>query len=131
MRWLSFLGVLSPAHILWVTLTSGARKVGCDAEGNVYFEASPRKGYTRSRRWVMYKGDVEPSRVPPEWHGWLHHQTDLVPADGTPSFRRSWQQPHQANQTGTSQAYRPPGHLLAGGRRDRATGDYEAWTPPL
>jgi NADH:ubiquinone oxidoreductase subunit len=31
--------------------------------------------------------------------------------------------------TGTNRAYRPPGHVLAGGHRDAATGDYEAWTP--
>ena len=26
-------------------------------------------------------------------------------------------------------AYRPAGHVLKGGRRNKATGDYEAWTP--
>jgi NADH:ubiquinone oxidoreductase subunit len=31
--------------------------------------------------------------------------------------------------TGTELAYRPPGHALAGNHRDKATGDYEAWTP--
>ena len=31
--------------------------------------------------------------------------------------------------TGTDQAYRPPGHTLKGGRRAKATGDYEPWTP--
>ena len=33
------------------------------------------------------------------------------------------------NLTGTKAAYRPPGHILKGGQRDKATGDYEAWTP--
>jgi NADH:ubiquinone oxidoreductase subunit len=36
---------------------------------------------------------------------------------------------HQPNLTGTPQAYRPAGHDYAGGRRNRTTGDYEAWTP--
>lgn len=127
---LSVLGALSPVHIWWVTLTSGARKIGTDGAGNIYFEAKPRSGYKMTRRWVMYKGAPEASKVPPEWHGWLHHQTDAVPANDAPSFRRAWQKPHQPNQTGTESAYRPPGHVLAGGQRDKATGDYEAWQPP-
>ena len=65
-----------------------------------------------------------------EWFGWLHHQSDRVPESGEESFRRLWQKPHNPNLTGTAQAYRPPGHLLKGGQRDKATGDYEAWRPP-
>lgn len=98
-------------------------------QGNRYYEAAPRKGYARPRRWVMYKDVPEASAVPPEWHGWLHYQTDVVPQDEGESFRRPWQKPHQANMTGTTEAYRPPGHILSGGQRERATGDYEAWQP--
>lgn len=126
----SFLGVLSPAHMGFVTLISGAKLVGQDTAGNKYYRAKPRKGYKRERRWVIYDGAPEATKVPPEWHGWLHHQTDQVPADGQQSFRRPWQKPHQPNRTGTQEAYRPPGHILEGGKRDKATGDYEAWQPP-
>lgn len=125
----SFLGVLSPVHINFVTLFSGAKRVGIDAQGNKYYRASPRKGYKRERRWVMYKGAPEATKVPPEWHGWLHHQTDIVPTQADQSYRRPWQKPHQQNMTGMTGAYRPPGHLLEGGKRAKATGDYEAWTP--
>lgn len=125
---LRFFGVLSTAHIGWLTRFGGAKLVGHDSSGNRYYSGSPRKGYNRDRRWVVYKGDPEASNVPPEWHGWLHHQTDEVPADSG-SFRRSWQKPHRPNLTGTNAAYRPPGHVLAGGRRDKATGDYEPWMP--
>lgn len=76
----------------------------------------------------MYKGAPEASSVPPEWHGWLHHQTDEVPSEE--AFRRPWQKPHKPNMTGTSGAYHPPGHILEGGKRSKGTGDYEAWTPP-
>lgn len=127
----SLLGALSPVHIWWVTWASSAKRIGRDAGGNTYYEAKPRKGYKRARRWVIYKGEAEASKVPPEWHGWLHHQTNVVPADDAASFRRSWQKPHQANPTGTAEAYHPPGHVLEGGKRDKATGDYEAWTPPV
>ncbi len=123
-----FLGVLSPAHISLFTLTSRGKKIGKDQLGNTYYEAPPMKGYKRPRRWVMYKGKPDASSVPAEWHGWLHHQTNDVPSDDE-SFRQPWQEPHTPNMTGTDQAYRPPGHLLAEGQREKATGDYEAWRP--
>jgi len=126
---LRLFSALSPAHIVWVTLTSGSKFVGRDQEGNRYYRAKPRKGYKRERRWALYKGAPDASRVPPEWHGWLHHQTDAIPSNDAPSFRRSWQKPPKPNMTGTMGAYRPPGHVLKGGQRDKATGDYEAWRP--
>ena len=124
------LGVLSPVHISLITLFTGAKLVGRDDGGNKYYRGNARKGYKRERRWVMYKGAPEASKVPPEWHGWLHYQTDAVPAADTPSFRRPWQKPHTPNRTGTVEAYRPPGHVLSGGKRAKASGDYAAWTPP-
>ena len=127
---LNFLGVLSPAHISFFTLAYRGKKVGQDPHGNIYYTGRARKGYKRERRWVIYNGAPEASKVPPEWHGWLHHQTDIVPENDNESFRRPWQKPHQENLTGTTKAYRPPGHILEGGRRESATGDYEAWRPP-
>ena len=125
---LSLFSALSPVHIRFVTLFSGAKRMGSDSLGNVYYEASPRKGYKRPRRWVIYGGETDASTVPPEWHGWLHYQNDEAPSDI--SYRRPWQKPYVPNQTGTSNAYRPPGHILEGGKRDAATGDYQPWTPP-
>lgn len=129
---LSILGVLSPVHISLTTLLGG-RLVGRDGAGNKYYRGklaeSAQSPYRREKRWVMYNGAPEASKVPPEWHGWLHYQTDVVPGEGAPSYRRSWQKPHRPNLTGTAEAYRPPGHILAGGKRADATGDYEAWTP--
>ena len=102
------------------------RQVGTDQGGNRYFvERHPPKG-RRIKRWVVYKGPVEASRIPPEWHAWLHYTSDQ-PLTGTD--RPGWVQPHQANLTGTAKAYLPPGHDLRGGQRERATGDYEAWQP--
>ena len=102
------------------------RRVGTDATGNVYYEERrPRPGH-RTRRWVAYVGVVEASRVPPEWHAWLHYTTD---APLTERPRYPWEKPHLPNATGTPESYRPPGHDYQGGRRARATGDYEAWTP--
>lgn len=126
----SFLGALSPVHINLVTLLSRAKKIGTDQCGNRYFAAPARAGYNHERRWVLYKGAPEATKVPPEWHGWLHYQSDSIPSSKADSFRRSWQKPHQQNMTGSTLAWRPQGHLLSGGKRPKATGDYQAWSPP-
>lgn len=100
--------------------------VGTDQFGNRYYQDRKPAESGRRRRWVVYSGDDEASKVPPEWNAWLHYTSNRVP-DGTP--RREWEKPHSPNLTGTAQAYRPPGHTLRGGERAHATGDYEAWTP--
>lgn len=104
--------------------------VGQDEFGNKYYRSrfakDPALGH--ERRWVVYNGVAEASRIPPGWYGWMHHRFDKPPTEQayTP---REWQKPHRENMTGTAEAYRPPGSTLAAGKRPRATGDYEAWTP--
>lgn len=101
--------------------------VGRDRYGNRYYRGKGRSGYRRERRWVVYEGEVEASRVPAEWHAWLHHIVDEPPRGERHRF--PWQREHEPNRTGSPDAYRPPGSVLEGGRRARATGDYEPWTP--
>ena len=108
--------------------------VGVDQFGNRYFREKGQPPLkrgggraSRERRWVLYNGEVEASRVPPLWHAWLHHTIDDVPTDSGPKY--PWEKEHLPNLTGTDRAYRPPGSLLRGGHRPRATGDYEPWTP--
>lgn len=103
-------------------------KVGDDADGNVYYEEKRLRRGARTRRWVVYSGEPEASKVPPEWHAWLHYTTDAPIVVAHP---RPWQKPHLANATGTPLGYRPPGHDYEGGHRARASGDYEAWSPDL
>ena len=102
--------------------------VGRDAAGNRYYRATSRIQGRKERRWVLYRGEAEASKVPPEWHAWLHFTTDRPPTETTPP-RQPWQKEHLPNLTGTPAAYRPPGHPLEGGRRAPATGDYEPWSP--
>ncbi len=97
--------------------------VGEDAQGNRYFRSRDGK-----RRWIIYNGNNDASRVPPEWHGWLHGTFDELP-DAILPASRAWQAPPEPNLTGTAAAYRPAGALERGGRRAAATGDYEAWQP--
>lgn len=104
------------------------RLVGKDAAGNRYFTLKKAPKHGHAKRWVMYKGEVEPTRVPPEWHGWLHYTVEKPPMERQMN-RYVWQKPGKANMTGTTQAYMPSGHLLKGGKRAPATSDYEPWQP--
>ena len=113
----------------WHSQTLGTRfhtwrhgnKVGEDAQGNVYYQAG-------ERRWVIYNGAAEASRIPAGWHGWMHHRTDTPPSEEA-SEHRSWELPHKENLTGTVGAYRPKGSILNPEKRPEVTGDYEAWSP--
>ena len=105
--------------------------VGQDEQGNRYFRTKggkidPSLGF--ERRWVVYNGYAEATRVPPSWHGWLHHTVDVAPTEETYK-PHEWELPHVPNMTGTPAAYRPSGSTLASGRRPAATGDYQPWTP--
>jgi NADH:ubiquinone oxidoreductase subunit len=106
-------------------------KVGTDALGNTYYRTrggkiDPALGF--ERRWVIFNGDAEASKIPPGWHGWMHHRTDVAPPSESYAARE-WEQPHVPNLTGTAAAYRPAGSILASGKRPAATGDYKAWVP--
>ena len=103
-------------------------EVGSDAAGNRYYRSKNVKEGQRERRWVIYDGANDASRVPAEWHGWLHGAGDDVPESNLPP-PRIWEADYTPNATGTAQAYLPSGALERGGRRARASGDYEAWTP--
>jgi NADH:ubiquinone oxidoreductase subunit len=110
----------------WLFTRLYGRRVGTDADGNTYYEERRPGAGRRTRRWVIYAGAAEASKVPAEWHAWLHYTTEApLPV----AARRPWQQPHLANATGTATSYRPPGHDYRGGTRAPATGDYEAWSP--
>jgi NADH:ubiquinone oxidoreductase subunit len=101
--------------------------VGSDEFGNRYYLDRRTKGAKRERRWVLYKGKPEASRVPPDWQAWLHGNAATPPTGQR--ARNAWEKPYIPNLTGTAQAYLPPGHALRGGHRAKATGDYEPWTP--
>ncbi|MFN3233349.1 MAG: NADH:ubiquinone oxidoreductase subunit NDUFA12 [Alphaproteobacteria bacterium] len=107
----------------WLYTARHGSLVGEDGEGNKYYEA--RK---TGRRWVIYNGEIEASRVPPEWHRWLHHTCDEPPTE-QPPLVKSWEKAHIPNLTGTVAAYVPPGSLNDQRSRSAATGDYEAWQP--
>ena len=96
-------------------------KVGEDAQGNVFYQTADGK-----RRWVIFNGECEASRVSPDWHGWLHFTWDQPPTKA-PLNHKAWEQPHQENLTGTLAAYAPAGSIRKGAPVPRS--DYEAWQP--
>lgn len=97
------------------------QKVGEDEQGNIYYQTRDGK-----RRWVIFNGEAEASRVSPDWHGWLHYTYDESPAD-RPLPHKPWEKPHQPNLTGTVAAYAPAGSLRQAQPAERR--DYEAWSP--
>ncbi len=129
------MGILGKIFTWWNGATIGTsifsafngEKVGEDAAGNTYFRGKKQR-HGRERRWVIYQGSNDSSRVPAEWHGWLHHSYDEIPESHLPP-PRIWEADYTPNATGTVQAYRPSGALERGGKRAASTGDYEAWSP--
>ena len=99
-------------------------EVGRDDEGNVYFQG--RKD--PARRWVIYNGSNDGSRVPPNWQLWLRGSIEDLPGKALPPARNFQQKP-TANLTGTMEAFRPGGSLGTNRVRPASTGDYEPWTP--
>ncbi len=132
------LGFISKIFVWWKDATPGtlltlarnkAKKVGEDEYGNQYYEeAGQTQPDGHKRRWVIYKGYADASRVPSDWHGWLHHTFEEPPTEA-PLPRKSWEKDHHPNLTGTVHAYRPTGSLAKNEGRQAASGDYEAWKP--
>jgi NADH:ubiquinone oxidoreductase subunit len=102
-------------------------KVGTDEFGNSYFEAKKSKN-GHKKRFVTYKGVAEPSKIPAEWHLWMHYSSDIIPVDIN-AHQFSWQKIHLPNLTGTKFAYFPSGSSKAGGKRHKVSSDYKPWQP--
>src|SRR5215207_1391519 len=66
--------------------------VGEDDYGNRYYREKKGANGTE-RRWVIYNGEAEASRIPAAWHGWMHKRTDIPPTED--KYRpREWEKPH-------------------------------------
>lgn len=125
------MGLLTEIFTWWNGQTLGTRlftsrngkRVGEDETGNVFYQTGDGK-----RRWVIFKGTSEASRVSPDWHGWLHHTYDAPPTE-VPLPRKPWEQAHKPNLTGTPGAYHPPGSLHAVRPTPAPAADYEPWRP--
>ena len=93
--------------------------MGADEFGNKYYSNS------KGKRWVIYKNTIESSKIPPNWHSWIHFLQPKIPSDDTKRF--SWQKPHEENLTGTKKAYKPEGSLAY--NLKKSLKKYETWKP--
>jgi NADH:ubiquinone oxidoreductase subunit len=137
---MTFKEYLLQAFTWWNGQTMGTRFytwrfgqfVGEDEFGNRYYRYRQRQAIDpnvgNERRWVIYNGEAEISKVPPGWRGWLTHTTDVPPTEET-YVPHPWEMAHIPNNTGTPHAYRPRGSIVGPGQRPAATGDYVPWTP--
>jgi NADH:ubiquinone oxidoreductase subunit len=124
---MTILNTLLRAVTWWDSQTIGTQlftwrkgvRVGTDTQGNLYYKTADD-----SRRWVIFNGECEASRISPDWHGWLHRTWDEPPSDA-PLLHKTWEKPHQANLTGSAAAYAPAGSLRAAEPARRK--DYDAW----
>ena len=92
----------------WFFTKLKGKCVGIDPSGNKYFVERPlfaKRLKAPERRWVVYQGALEASKVPATWHGWLHGTTNKIPEEEPATH--SWEKKHQPNLTGTTYAYQP------------------------
>lgn len=100
--------------------------VGEDDYGNKYYENKKQTRFGQPRRWVLYRGHEDASKVPAEWHGWLHHTNQDPPTVKKP-VKYGWMKQHLQNMTGTKFAYKPKGWCRSG--KPRLVKDYTPWQP--
>jgi NADH:ubiquinone oxidoreductase subunit len=100
-----------------IQIRFSCKKVGADDFGNEYFL------HKTGKRFVVYRGMAEASKIPSEWHGWMHYTTDIMPVNIN-THRLSWQKIHLPNLTGTKNAFSPKNSSVK-----NTKADYEAWEP--
>ena len=73
--------------------------VGVDSYGNKYYKNK------NNTRWVVYKDNVEASKITSDWFLWIHHTINEIPSSSKKKYL--WQKKHLENQTGTNNSYKP------------------------
>ena len=102
--------------------------VGADEFGNKYYCNSKNFESESAKRWVMYNGEIEASKIPPHWNSWLQKTTNIPPNDYVHQYK--WQKNHLPNMTGTSKSYLPNSHPLSNSYdTEKMKTDYEKWKP--
>jgi NADH:ubiquinone oxidoreductase subunit len=103
-------------------------KVGADIYGNKYYQSKKvDQNLGICRRVVEYNGIAEPSKIPQVWHAWLYYILKDVPTDDE-LMPYSWQKEHEANFTGTEEAYFPSRYALHSVKHSDSS-RYISWKP--
>ena len=74
--------------------------VGKDELGNKYYKSK------KNERWVIYKNNIEATKITSDWYLWMHHTVDKIP-DNKECKKYLWQKKHLENQTGSENRYKP------------------------
>ena len=99
---------LKQIFVWWNQTTIGTRLktiffgkfVGKDSFGNKYYKNKSGK------RWVIYKDEIDASKIPNEWYSWIHFTKNKI--ENIHDLNKyEWQKPHFPNQTGTENSYHP------------------------
>ena len=99
-----------------------------DEFGNRYYCNSENFEDSSAKRWVIFKGEIEASTIPPHWHAWLHKTINIPPINY--SHKYSWQKNIEPNLTGTSKAYFPNSQSLNKLKNFKKIEiEYEKWKP--
>ena len=102
--------------------------VGEDDLKNKYYCDSKKFNDFNSKRWVIFNGVAEPTKIPPHWHAWLHKTINEPPINY--SHKYFWQKDHEENLTGTDKVYYPNSHPLSKSYSPvEIKNEYESWTP--
>ena len=48
--------------------------MGKDNSGNKYYQNS------KGKRWVIYNGEINASKIESDWYQWMHYQIDTNPS---------------------------------------------------
>ncbi len=92
--------------------------VGKDEFDNKYYENLKLK-----KRWVIYKSEIDASKIPVSWYLWMHNSDQSPPKVNFKKY--PWEKEHVENLTGTSKAYKPKGSLSR--KEIRVNKKYESW----
>ena len=101
-------------------ITFFCKNIGIDSFGNKYYE---QKNISKKKRFVIYNGTEEASKIPAQWHRWLHYSGDEIPSESG-DVKNAWQKSHLPNLTGTKFLYSPEQYKDHYNRKH-----YEIWSP--
>ena len=98
------------------------KKVGSDSDGNIFYVHKKNA----NKRWVIYNGLMDASRIQAIWHDWIHHRTDEIP-NQQDLENLDWYKHHKSNTTGTIDSYFP--NQLNSNISQNLQKHYKAWQP--
>ena len=97
--------------------------VGEDKQGNLYYQSRERDYLGQHKRKVVYAAGQSMGSIPPLYHGWLHHITDVFPCENTTYY--SWQKLYEKDQHNFTDTYDP----VIMKELKRTNKQYSSWSP--